>query len=167
MNKEKRNIDLEKITKENPFVIPDGYFEKLPGFINEAKNKPHTGSLRDTPVLIRNFRPLYYAAAVVVVLLATTMFLVDFRSPDGDTELVELSWEEVSNDIYYVYAELDMYNIIESLVSNDNNDVSETIDNLYLIDDIRNNELDSSISTEEILDYLSEEAYYSDDIYNM
>jgi len=95
------------------------------------------------------------------------MFLDDFRSPDGDTELVELSWEEVSNDIYYVYAELDMYNIIESLVSNDNNDVSETIDNLYLIDDIRNNELDSSISTEEILDYLSEEAYYSDDIYNM
>jgi len=163
-----KDFDLEKIRKENPFVVPPDYFEDLPGIINEKRETFKVGKLRHTTVSLYKVRPAYYIAAILIVMIATTMFL--FKSQlftNNKSALAELSWDEVVDDNYYVYSELDVYNLIETIVYSDEYNIYGTSDDINDSDDINTTENDSSLSSDEIIEYLVDENIDTDEFYEL
>ncbi len=180
MNKENQNInnsnekgsgksfDLEKIRKDNPFLVPADYFEKLPGIISKRKEDMTAGKYRITAFSLQRVRPAYYIAAAFIIVIATTMFI--FKSQlfnNGNTTLAELSWEEVVSDDYFVYAELSEYNLIEALISTNDYNSFEPSEDFNLPDEIYTTENDSNISSDDIIEYLYNEEIDIDEIYDL
>lgn len=111
---ESSNFSLEGLKKENPFRVPDGYFDELPIRINERI---------DVNPVIKKYRRIhpgvFAAAASVVVLLGLVMFL---RTNGIKTEFnTEASYASVSDSHIIV-------NHLESAILNGELDESELID---------------------------------------
>jgi hypothetical protein len=107
------NFSLEGLKKENPFRVPDGYFDELPLRINERI---------DVNPVIKRYRRIhpgiFAAAASVVVLLGLVMFL---RTNGIKTEFnTEASYASVS-DTHIV-------NHLEKAILNGELDETELLD---------------------------------------
>jgi hypothetical protein len=140
---------LQQLKDHNPFKVPDNYFETLPSAIDEKKTA-YTRKADLTPTIkFYRLRPAYYIAAAVVVLLATTMFLFKSKLFNEKDNFVELSWEEVYDVNYFAYIDSDIYSLIETLVTADINE--------YIEEESGNTDADSSLGSDEIIDYLIEE----------
>src|SRR5210317_256143 len=162
------NEDLKKLREVNPFIVPVNYFETLPGIIRDRKEAIIGENKRATSFNIYKLRPAYYLAAVFILLIAAALFIYNTRSSDNSVVLAELSWDEVVNDEYLVYTNLDVYNLIETLVysSEDYNDNIITNTN-GLTDETELMEIDSNLSSDDIIEYLLEEHMYTEEIYEL
>lgn len=121
---------LEKNTKQSPFKVPDGYFEKLqerverrisgPEIVSEEAFEPRFGH----KVWLR-LRPILYVAAVVAITYGisflATIYMSNFKVDDENSALAEMSggsdtYEEELNS-YYI-DEMDVYDVYELLSMN-------------------------------------------------
>lgn len=161
-----KDFGLENIRKDNPFKVPADYFESLPDIISERKMKVETGKLKSTTFLLQKVRPAYYIAAVLIILIATTMFI--FKSQlftNSNNALAELSWEEVANDNYFIYTDIDVYSLIETLVYT-TDDIAIT-NSINLSGEEYPAENDSNLSSDDIIEYLIDENIDTEEIYEL
>lgn len=121
---------LDKITKQSPFKVPDGYFEKLQGRVERRISGPEIRSEEafeprfGYKVWLR-LRPILYVAAVVAITygisFVATMYMGKFMVEEESPTLVEMSagsntYEEELNS-YYI-DEMDVYDVYEILSMN-------------------------------------------------
>lgn len=105
--------ELENIPRNNPFTIPDGYFDKLPSMIMD-KIDPETGSKKTFFLSLRNMRWSYKVAlAASLIFIALTAAYLIFV-PDYAQRLISGIQQITSSEL----AEFDGYlvNFDESLV---------------------------------------------------
>jgi hypothetical protein len=82
---------LEDIPKNNPFSVPDGYFEKLPGMI-QARIEG-TAKKQATPY----FRyALQYALPVIALIIVAVLYLTPKTTDTYDDMLAAVSTEELA-----------------------------------------------------------------------
>lgn len=172
INKDQRRMDkveseMMRLKKDNPFVVPDGYFDNLPETIIEYKIKI-SNKQNINASLIRRLRPVYYLAAAIVILVTTALFLIKSRSESAEASLAELSWEDVVYDNYYVYSDLSVYNIIDRLIAYDMDfDYGSVTKSIELLDAIKYPESDSDNGLEAVINYLVDEDVDIEQFVNM
>jgi hypothetical protein len=82
---------LEDIPKNNPFKVPDGYFDKLPGMI-----QARIAEKSDVKEVKPYFRyALQYALPVIILAVVGVIYLVPPAAKDVDTMLASVSTEEL------------------------------------------------------------------------
>jgi hypothetical protein len=145
---------LEGMKKENPFRVPDGYFDELPLRINERI---------DVNPVIKKYRRIhpgiFAAAASVVILLGLVMFL---RTNGIKTEFnTEASYASTSDsrivnhlEKAIVNGELDESELMDAVI--DNPSKTGTIQPVTKTKVIVSKKKDvlKTVSDEEIIDYL-------------
>jgi hypothetical protein len=78
---------LEDLSRENIFKVPEGYFEKLPGIIQARVVKPHPQSW---------FVPVYkFALPMVTIALAVTVWLTYRQGVSLEDQLNEIQTEQL------------------------------------------------------------------------
>lgn len=99
---------LEDIPKNNPFTVPDGYFDKLPGIIQsriaegEAKKQPRP-----------YFRyALQYAMPVVVLIVVAVIYFTPKESESYEDILASVSTEQLA--AYLADSDITTGDILES-----------------------------------------------------
>ena len=117
----KKNIPdkLNEIPKESPFGVPEGYFEN---FRDRLQMRISTEAVKTKEVPVRKLRPritwAVSVAAVLILGLGVFKFLVPHQQP------AELSKAEIS-----AYLQQDAYNLDESELYDDYNDVYDANEN--------------------------------------
>lgn len=83
---------LEDIPKNNPFSVPDGYFEKLPGVIQA---RIEAGKVRKPVPYVRY--AFQYAMPVVALIIVAVIYLVPKSGGDSyDDILASVSTEQLA-----------------------------------------------------------------------
>lgn len=78
----KHNFDFERCSDENPFLIPEGYFEEFNKKIGKIIAHPRHPSLTER---LRQYRYVAAAAAAVLILVAGAFFVEDyFHTPQSE-----------------------------------------------------------------------------------
>lgn len=167
LNKNIEDSELMKINKENPFVVPRNYFNELPEIIMEKKNVKTQKETRIFSLDTRKLKSVYYVAATIIVLIAVSLFIINTGNNKSQKEIVVLSWDEVVNDNYLVYSDLNLYSVIETLVYSeldlDYSSMRETTD--FSVE-LYSNE-DTSGNTNHVMEYLIEEDVGIDQIIDL
>lgn len=140
-----------EIKKDNPFKVPDGYFETLTdrtmsAISNIGKDKEGNEKKPGRRISLRPF--LAFAAAIVGFAVIATVMVRLAKGPG------KISKDLINNELYNDLAleEIDTY-LIEDELSQSG--ISE------------NPDLDSSVSSESIIDYLVQEDIDNNDIYEL
>ena len=80
----KHNFDFEQCSDENPFLIPEGYFEEFNKKIGKIIAHPRHPSLTER---LRQYRYVAAAAAAVLILVAGTLFVESYlHSPQNEQQ---------------------------------------------------------------------------------
>jgi len=109
INDKEESEFLSSIKKENPFSVPENYFEFLPQEITEGCHKPINASNRKSYFF---FQPeIAYSFAAITVLIFTILFFIN--KGDVASGSSELSSEEIT----YILQNPEHYNIEESVIS--------------------------------------------------
>ncbi len=108
---------LSKIEKVNPFEVPDGYFENLPGLVSDRINEGSTAH-RAT---VRTLTLRWAAVAASITLIAAFAYIFNNTSElNNNMDLAQLDIEEITeallNEGAYTIEEEDL---IELLVTKD------------------------------------------------
>jgi len=150
---------LSKIKKENPFRVPDGYFDKLPNIIQEKIIKPNTVSVWEQFFLL--MKQPKYSVSLAVATMAIVLALFIFVKPDvhEDEFLSDITIEDILRENPELIYSMDKSLIIEVLLAENGEDIRDYYD--------YNIESDTSISDDEIIDYLSDENFDTELIYNL
>ncbi len=150
---------LSKIKKENPFRVPDGYFDKLPNIIREKIIKPNTVSVWEQFFLL--LKQPKYSMSLAVATMAIVLALFVFVKPDGqeDQFLSDITIEDILRENPELIYSIDESLIIEVLLAENGEDIRDYYD--------YNIKSDTSISDDEIIDYLSDENFDTELIYNL
>lgn len=82
---------LEDIPKNNPFSVPDGYFEKLPGVI-QARIE---GTAKKQAIPYFRYA-LQYAMPVIVLIIVAVLYLTPKTIKSYDDMLAAVSTEELA-----------------------------------------------------------------------
>jgi|WetSurMetagenome_2_1015567.scaffolds.fasta_scaffold427051_1 hypothetical protein len=156
---------LQNLKKENPFQLPENYFEALPDQINSRIK-----SLKEKPTNQSSFfsRPLYPILAVAAMfgLVALMFFLLIPSKKTGETEKLANNSENYNaiEDYLINNANIDEESIVNAIIDEDNNTPFILIGDSTLInnDSIpKQNTIvfpsDTSISKDDILQYLLDE----------
>jgi hypothetical protein len=141
LNKKIRDTDLYK--------VPEGYFEELPNQVIK-KIKSENASVRRLPA-----RWIYSAAAILLILITVSLvFLLDNKSAEFDDNLLigadylpELYIDEMSEALIY-----------EALSQSDNDNLLNNLSDGLVTGS------DTSISEDDILNYLLEEGFTENDL---
>jgi len=136
-------VEQHKNIKNNPFKVPENYFEELPGRIQERINTRQLVPERSMRTVIFNPRVLA-AASFVLVLGLASLFI--FQLKDNTNDLVDpLAQEEFSTISEYLLTDIDDTELMKVyvemtelsnnglLISTENPDEQEVID--YLLED--------------------------------
>ena len=117
------NSTLEKVGNQNPFRVPEGYFENLTARImdslpeKEAKKEPVKISLR------KRMTPWLYVAAMLCGITFGIRFFVNYNQRETDNlSTVQKKSEPISlseDDI--MLSSVSNYELYEYLYENDNN----------------------------------------------
>ena len=91
------NEELKRVGRQNPFAVPEGYFDTLPGHIADRINTPGAGKVIP---LKKAFTPAYAAAACAAMLLLLASVYFSLRVPEKGTP-APLAFEEVGNSTYF------------------------------------------------------------------
>ncbi len=151
--------EFSKIKKENSFKVPDGYFDSLPMKIQEKVSEPKTISIwEQLSIIIR--QPKYSVSFV----FATTLIIVPliiFIKPEVQQSLYlsDITIEDVLRGNPELIYNLDESDIIEIMLAEVSKDDPDYIDN--------NVKSDSSITDEDIINYLSDENFETELLYNL
>jgi hypothetical protein len=112
MNKQDKIRDLKGITGNKlPFVVPDSYFDDLPGRIQERlalSRKPHR------KLSLPAFRPALAMAAIFIGLIAVGYAGFRILSQTGDDRY--LSGEELDETMQYIAYDLDDDMLVSTLI---------------------------------------------------
>lgn len=99
---------LEDIPKHNPFSVPDGYFDKLPGVI-QARIAGRTAEKQTRPY----FRyALQYALPVVALIIVAVLYLTPKEPERYDDILASVSTEQLA--AYLADSDITTNDILES-----------------------------------------------------
>lgn len=136
-------MEQHKNIKNNPFKVPENYFEELPGRIQERINTRQLVPERSMRTVIFNPRVLA-AASFVLVLGLASLFI--FQLKDNTNDLVDpLAQEEFSTISDYLLTDIDDTELMKVyvemtelsnnglLISTEDPDEQEVID--YLLED--------------------------------
>lgn len=97
----KEDNTLSKLGKDNPFKVPEGYFE---GFTNELMSKlPEKESVEEfhrTPTQWEKMKPWLYMAAMFV----GAALIIRVASSTHSSEVVPLAAEESDSEMEYIHA---------------------------------------------------------------
>ena len=88
--------DFELVGKHMPYVVPDGFFDKLEQNVMEQINLETTTRKRPRKRLLRFVGPA--AAAAVALLLVLTVSLPKHSTPSADFESVQLAYNNLSTE---------------------------------------------------------------------
>ena len=151
--------ELSKINKENPFRVPKDYFNELPIAIQSKVSKSKQISVWER--FIQLFKQPKYSISFATVAATFIVALALFINPDVQEEdfISGITVEDIINEYPEFISSIDESMIIELLF----------VDNNYDIEDYFNTniESDSSISEDDIIDYLSDENFDTELIYNL
>ncbi|MCD4746813.1 MAG: hypothetical protein K8R58_10995 [Bacteroidales bacterium] len=165
---EKENLkdlapNLSKIEKINPFKVPDEYFDNLPTIIQEKINIKQQITLWDRFYQFI-LRPQYSIAvsltfaAIVLVIYFTTRD----NSNNDNSILANMTWEEILNENPNIINYFNESMLVEMLISKaDNSDIDQSLKTDEAIIN------DTSISTDDMIEYLMEENYEMSEIYDL
>lgn len=150
---------LSKIKKENPFRVPDGYFDKLPMIIQEKITKTKSVSIWEQFFLL--LKQPKYSVSLAVATMAIVIALFVFVKPDGQEYqfLSDITIEDILRENPELIYSMDETLIIEVLLAENGEDIQDYYD--------YNIKSDTSISDDEIIDYLSDENFDTELIYNL
>lgn len=99
---------LEDIPKNNPFSVPDGYFDKLPGVI-QARISASNPEEQATPY----FRyALQYALPVIGIIIVAVLYLTPKESENYNDILATVSTEQLA--AYLADSDITTEDILES-----------------------------------------------------
>jgi hypothetical protein len=99
---------LEDIPKNNPFSVPDGYFDKLPGII-QARISASTPEKQARPY----FRyALQYAIPVIALIIVALIYLAPKESENYNDILATVSTEQLA--AYLADSDITTEDILES-----------------------------------------------------
>ena len=108
---EKENDILKIAGKQNPFKVPDGYFESLTSTVMERLEEPVE---QETPVVSMwmRVRPYVYLAAMFIGITCMIRVYTGLTSGvDSDNSIVEQATDE------YLLSSVDTYTLYEYLES--------------------------------------------------
>ncbi len=178
-NPQDNNIKIQAptlfgIKKQNPFSVPDGYFDDLPNIILNRINEKKTVSLwNNLHSLVR--KPHYsIAASLVILLISVAGYFFLFNKSNAETNIMN-PYVELDNIIRD--NNINLYNIEESFFIDallSESDVQTN--NMYLlylnqyvtISDGSSGSYElADISSEDIVDYLSLENYNTAVLYDL
>ncbi len=135
MPPEQENTDfkgdsLSRVSRENPFRVPDDYFRQLPAAI--AGRAGQERILRPVGDGRRPFRTYAAAACVAVVMLLAGIYASVLRGPAHDP--ATLTYEQVSNSVYF--HDLDIFLLMDEVARQGpgNGDSDEGYIEDYLLD---------------------------------
>jgi len=140
---------LSKIKRDNPFEVPEGYFENLPRLVSD-RIKEHSTS---HTVPIRTLVVRWTAIAASIALIAAVAFVLNNNTaPTVNTDLALLDAEEIAEALVSdgAYA-VDEEDLVEMLIEEDEfyaGDEESSSDDIidYLID----NDIDLSTIINEL-----------------
>jgi len=140
---------LEEIKKENPFKVPDGYFDSLTERMMKAVKESEETSVYDESRAVRkiHFRPFLALAAAIIGFAVITTIMVRLLS-EKDKSFFGNSENELYADL--VSEEIDTYMLENEFSGDEGSETSE-----------------SSVSTEAIINYLVLEDVELTDIYEL
>ena len=148
---------LSGVSKENPFTVPDGYFDRLHVMINERlKEKKENHFYRI--VRLMNFKPrLALASAGIVTVVLVSLFLISNHSNEVLPDISDISISDI------LYENPDFFNSVEE----------SDILNIFFVnlEDEQNflSDLEfSDITDDELIEYLSNDDIETDELlYNL
>ena len=148
-----------KIKKENSFKVPDGYFNSLPMKIQELVSEPKTASIWEQLIMV--IRQPKYSVSFVFATTIIIVALIIFIKPEVQERLYfsDITFEDVlrgNPELIYNLNESDIIEIMFAEVGSDDSD--------YFDDNVKS---DSSITDEDIINYLSDENFETKLLYNL
>ncbi len=132
---------LSNIKKENPFKIPEGYFDNFSSRLSEKIHGRETPGFYEKHVL--TLKPYLVAAALIVAVIITGKILYNMfyhESNIGDLKSSEIA-DLISEDAYYISEE----SIMDIIYANDIAEEDNKTDD------------DNNKMTNEVIDYLIDE----------
>ena len=150
MKNQNKHIDLNKISKELPFRVPDNYFEELPEKIQvrckEAEQTEQNGNS-----LIKILKPAFSLAAMFIGVALLAFFAVNIISDSGQKQnslsedIAKVNYEEQYS------SEEEMIKAIQEQQENDemNNEKADEYIDYLLEDDIDYGTLIKELEAEE------------------
>ena len=115
---ENNNIEpqLNKASKNNPFAVPDGYFDSFPQRLQQRLQTEKKPGISFTERVWEVMRPQFALAAAIAV-FAILGYFVFMTFIQTETEL--LSNDAIAEYIEYYHYEFDEYHMISLLEEND------------------------------------------------
>jgi len=137
--------NLSKINKENPFKIPDGYFDKFPLQMQEKINNT---AISNTKLNSRfKLQPYLAYAAVFSGLIISVYFTFDYINNQKIKQNTLTAKTTIEADFSVDYSINENY-IVDAMVSSENTNEEES----YNSDDIENYLADNEIETNLVID---------------
>lgn len=157
--------NLVKSSKENPFDVPANYFDDLPSVIQK----------RITERKLQHnwigfiFKPQYaIAASLIIVAIISVVLIFKIQKPVNENNFfTNIFWEDILDENNYFINGLDENELIVTLI-NETDDINDL--NLFNNKTTNNNDQtknDTSIQSDDIIEYLIEEDINNYDLYNL
>jgi len=152
--------ELNRIKRDNPFMVPDGYFDKLPTSIQEKIESESHKSPNFEQIVTLFKQPKYSVTAGLTIVILIVAMVVFIKPSDKETQFFsDITIDDIIDEypefIYY----LDESIILEVLFAENGEDTYD-----YFRNDIYT---DTTLTEDEIIDYLSDEKFETDLIYNL
>jgi len=138
----KKPFKLEEFPRENMFKVPDGYFDELPGIIQERVTmKPETSNWREVFLTPANGWKAALAVAVIALLLVFSgVFNSNTYKGSVEDILAEVSLEDLIE--YVEYSDISTEEILAELDFSDYEMNYLMGDDIQLLDEGEYEELD-------------------------
>ncbi len=145
---------LSFISKENPFIVPEGYFESLPTKISERIELK-----REEPFWVKAFqlikKPAYAAVlSLISIIIVASIFIFHKQNTDDTSLLSDITFNDLMNENPELIENMDVSLLIEAYASADNSSVQQYLDNQ--IDN------DINVPQDQLINYLSDDPLNSD-----
>jgi len=152
--------ELIKIEKEDPFNVPDGYFEKLANNIQEQVSSRSERIPIIEQILIFLKQPKYSLATGFVIVLIIVGLFVFIKPADKEIQLFsDITIEDILEESPELIYDMDESIILEVLFADNGDDIYNYFENDVFTD--------TTISDDEIIDYLIDENIETELIYNL
>jgi hypothetical protein len=136
---------------KNPFEVPDGYFDSLPGLIQNRLEKRKGFFLSLFEIRSQQWQYKVIAISFLILLSAGLFFILSNRSSNTDQYANEIGWEDIIDNNNNLLIEFDESILIESLIAEADNNEERSMD----------------ISSDDIIDYLIEEENLDELVYDL
>jgi len=133
-------VEHKNNIKQNPFKVPENYFEDLPSRIQEKINAKQEVPIRSMKTVL--FNPKVLAAASLILILGlASVFIFQLNDPVNNTT-DPIALEEFNTVSNYLITDLDDDELMQAYV-----EMTDESDNSYLIST-------EDLDEQEIIDYL-------------